>query len=218
MLPRLVTLVSILILVFNSPALARLIKIATYNVQNLFDLVRQGTEYQEYIPNNNFSWNRDTYEVKYRNIARVIADMSADIVALQEVESKRALDSLRNHVRATGLYYPYLDIAESRPTAVKCAILSKFPITWRKEIRVPIAGARNILAVKLQVDHKVLLIYVNHWKSKRAPESQRIACARALRKAVDRLPRPTDYILLGDFNSNYNECYTLVNHPELNDT
>ncbi|RLB41083.1 MAG: endonuclease [Deltaproteobacteria bacterium] len=218
MLPRLVTLVSILILVFNSPALARLIKIATYNVQNLFDLVRQGTEYQEYIPNNNFSWNRDTYEVKYRNIARVIADMSADIVALQEVESKRALDSLRNQVRARGLYYPYLDIAESRPTAVKCAILSKFPITWRKEIRVPIAGARNILAVKLQVDHKVLLIYVNHWKSKRSPESQRIACARALRKAVDRLPRATDYILLGDFNSNYNECYTLVNHPELNDT
>ncbi|HDM09098.1 MAG TPA: endonuclease [Desulfobacteraceae bacterium] len=216
---RAFTFLAFLFLVLGSiPSHARHIKVATYNVQNLFDLGREGTEYEEYIPDNPFGWNKKTAEIKYRNISRVIKDMAPDIVGLQEIESSRALILLRDRIRQRGLDYPYSEIADSRPTAVKCAILSRFPIVWKKEIRVHRPGARNILAVKVRIDDKILYIYVNHWKSKHGPESERIACAKALRKAIDRLPKGSDFIILGDFNSNYNEFRTISRHPELNDT
>ena len=199
------------------PSNARQIKVATYNVQNLFDLVREGTEYEEYVPGNRFGWNKKTAEVKYANIARVIKDIDADVIGLQEVESMRALRMLRNKLCSMGLCYGFMAIADSRPCAVKCALLSRFPLTSKKEIAVR-NGARNILAVKVNIQGNDLWIYVNHWKSKRGPESMRIPYARALRRAIDRLPRRADFILLGDFNSNYNEYETFRLDPSLNDT
>ncbi|MBS0013541.1 MAG: hypothetical protein KFF46_06170, partial [Desulfobacterales bacterium] len=35
------------------------IKIATYNLENLFDLRHDGTEYPGYIPGGRLGWNRD---------------------------------------------------------------------------------------------------------------------------------------------------------------
>ncbi len=202
----------------NTLIFAREIKVATYNVQNLFDLVRDGTEYEEYIPEGRFLWNTRTCESKYRNIARVIKDISADIIALQEVETRRALTLLQKRLKIKGLDYPYMDIADSRPTAVKCAILSKFPIVSREEIWVWQNGARNILKVVIEINGKKLIICVNHWKSKRGPESERIPYAKALRHEINQFSPDTDFVLLGDFNSNYNEYITFRHDPELNNT
>ena len=33
-------------------------KIASYNVENLFDLTKDGTEYTEYIPNTGYGWTK----------------------------------------------------------------------------------------------------------------------------------------------------------------
>ncbi|MBW2027099.1 MAG: hypothetical protein JRI90_17470 [Deltaproteobacteria bacterium] len=81
----------LIILCWSAPAKAREVKIATYNVQNLFDLTRDGTEYEEYIPEGPLGWNKRIADIKYRNIARVIKGLSPDIIALEEVESRRAL-------------------------------------------------------------------------------------------------------------------------------
>ena len=45
-----------------------------------------------------------------------------------------------------------------------------------------------------------------------------MATARALAQAVKKLPEKTDYVLLGDFNTNYNEHETIRHRPGLNDT
>ena len=37
------------------------VKIATYNVENLFDLRYDGSEYLEYIPNSSWQWNPANY-------------------------------------------------------------------------------------------------------------------------------------------------------------
>ncbi|MEK7852385.1 MAG: endonuclease, partial [Planctomycetota bacterium] len=66
---------------------AKTFKVATYNLENLFDLTRDGTEYPEYIPNTGYGWTKDIANIKYTNIARVIKDLGSDVVALQEVES-----------------------------------------------------------------------------------------------------------------------------------
>ncbi|RLF59743.1 MAG: endonuclease [Thermoplasmata archaeon] len=208
----------LVLLVWGGSAGARTFKVATYNVQNLFDLVLGGTEYDEYVPNSRMGWNRQTAAVKYRNIARVINDLEPDILALQEVESRRALVSLRDSVKKKGLSFPYLAIADKRPSAVKCALLSRFPILSKREIPVSEEMSRNILAVTIKIDGSPLLLFVNHWKSKRGPESLRLPYARALRKAIDNVPFGTDFIVLGDLNSNYNEWTTFRAQDRLNDT
>ncbi|MGA1868321.1 MAG: helix-hairpin-helix domain-containing protein [bacterium] len=197
---------------------AKTFKIASYNVENLFDLIRDGTEYPEYIPNTVYGWTKDSAHIKYTNIAKVIKDLECDVIALQEVESQKALVTLRNRLKDFGVDYPYLEIADSKPTPVKCAVLSKFKILKKEEIKVDNNEARNILKVTLDIDGKCLILYINHWKSKRGPESMRIAYAKTLKKEIDTLKEDIDFILIGDFNSNYNEYITIQDSGKLNNT
>ena len=197
---------------------AKTFKVASYNVENLFDLSIQGTEYPEYIPNTSYGWTKGIANIKYTNIARVIKDLGGDVVALQEIESKKALITLRDRLKDFGINYPYLEIADSRATSVKCAVLSKFPIVEEEEIPVDNKIARNILKVTLDIDGNRFILFINHWKSKQGPESMRIVYAKTLRREIDKLKENSDFILIGDFNSNYNEYKTFRNSGRLNDT
>ena len=86
-----------LILFFRITSIeARTFKVVSYNVENLFDLTKDGTEYTEYIPNTGYGWTKDIVDIKVANIAEVIKDLRADVVALQEIESKRSLIFLHN--------------------------------------------------------------------------------------------------------------------------
>ena len=217
---RAVLLLAFVSLGCSAPREARTFKIATYNVENLFDLARDGTEYVEFVPGTARGWNDETFRLKIDRVARVIRDVGADVVALQEIETKRALLSLRDRLRDLDRDYPHLAIADSKATSVKCAVLSRFPIVRKKEI--PIAGdtSRNILKVTLAIDGRPLILFNNHWKSKSNEgfESRRMAYALALKKEIDKLKEGTDYVLAGDFNANYNEYHTFLNDPDLNDT
>lgn len=213
-------IVSILLIFLYSIASieAKTFKVVSYNVENLFDLTKDGTEYIEYVPNAGYGWNRDIVDIKVTNIAKVIKNLDADVVALQEIESKKALIFLQNKLKKFNVDYPYVEIADSKATSVKCAILSKFPIVNKEEIRVDNEFARNILKVTLDVDGNRLILFVSHWKSKQGPESQRIAYAKKLRKEIDKLKEGVDFIVAGDFNSNYNEYETFRDSSSLNDT
>ena len=204
-----------------TPIEAKTFKVASYNLENLFDLTRDGTEYPEYIPNTGYGWTKDIANIKYTNIARVMKDLGGDVVALQEVESKKALIALHNKLKDFGVDYPYLEIADSKATPVKCAVLSKFPIVEKEEIQVDQVDneiARNILKITLDIDGNRIILFINHWKSKRGPESMRIAYAKTLRREIDKLKKDVDFILIGDFNSNYNEYKTFRSSGRLNNT
>ena len=200
---------------------AKTFKVASYNMENLFDLTRDGTEYPEYIPNTGYGWTKDIANIKYTNMVRVLNDLGCDVVALQEVESKKALMNLHNKLKDFGVDYPYLEIADSSVTSVKCAVLSKFPIVEKEEIQVNQVDneiARNILKITLDIDGNRIILFINHWKSKRGPESMRIAYAKTLRREIDKLKEDVDFVLIGDFNSNYNEYKIFRNSGRLNDT
>ena len=197
---------------------AKIFTIASYNVENLFDLTKDGTEYTGYIPNTGYGWKKEIFDIKIENIAEVIKDMGADIVALQEVETKNALISLRNKLKELRVDYPYFEIADSKATVVKCAVLSKFPIIERQEIQINNRFARNILKITVDIDGRRLTLFINHWKSKGGPESMRIPYAEVLKKQIDTLDDDVDFILIGDFNSNYNEWESFRYSKRLNDT
>ncbi|WP_457745902.1 endonuclease/exonuclease/phosphatase family protein [Sulfurimonas sp.] len=194
-------------------------KIATYNVENIFDLQRSGYEYKEYIPNTYSQWNKKNYQKKLKNIAKVIKDIDADIIALQEIESLQALKDLRYELKRHGLYYQYYKIANYKNTTIKVALLSKIPFIYTHEIAVTSSYKyRNLLEAKFKINNEELYIIVNHWKSKAGPESMRIVSAKKLLKRVKEIGCQKNIILLGDFNSDYEEYKLFKRKRKHNDT
>ncbi len=195
------------------------LKIATYNVENLFDLQRNGHEYKEYIPYAKSNWNDKNYRKKLKNIAKVIKDINPDIIGLQEIESLQALKDLRYTLKREGVYYQYYKIANLKSTTIKVAILSKIPFVYTHEIAVTSSYRyRNILEVKFKIGNEDLYILINHWKSKAGPESMRIVSAKKLRKRIEELGKNKNIIALGDFNSDYEEYEIFKRKRKHNDT
>lgn len=195
------------------------VKIASYNVENLFDMNNDGTEYEEYIPNGDWGWNDEMYRTKLSHTATVIRGIGADIIGLQEIESETALKDLKAEINRQGLYYPYYAFAKTRNSAVNIALLSRYPIQSALKHPVNYSGKyRDILEAKINIDGTALRVFVNHWKSKSGPESERVACAKRLLLRLKELPKNEPFILLGDFNSHFEEYKTFLKSRKLNDT
>jgi len=194
---------------------AQTIKIVSWNVENLFDMQDDGTEYAEYLPGHH-GWSEAMLRKKLRNITEVICDLEADVIGLQEVENDRILKQLQASLKRAGCAYRYRAITSDRRTPIHNALLSRIPLKRARDVRITRYGRqRSILEATLDTDPP-LRLFVNHWRSKRGPESERIVYARALKKRLERLPSGTEYLLLGDFNSNYNESLSI--DPKHNDT
>jgi endonuclease/exonuclease/phosphatase family metal-dependent hydrolase len=199
------------------------LRVASYNVENLFDLKYDGTEYKEYIPNTGAGWNKRNYIAKLHNISKVISTVNPDIIGLQEIESLDSLKDLQAMLRAYPykIDYKYFAFAseKKRKSAVTTALLSKYPIEYSREVKVTNHLLnRNILEVGIKVNNETLRVFVNHWKSKSGPESKRVRSADYLMKRLSELDDEAPYILLGDFNSNHDEYITFKKSKSLNDT
>lgn len=205
----------IFIFVFSFTLNARDFKVASYNVENLFDLQFNGTEYKEYRPYTK-TWNKKSFLKKIVHVAQVINDLNADIIGLQEIESQKALNTLLKKTPQ----YKYHIFVKKKTASIGVALLSIYPIIEFKKIDVDKSDtySRYILKVTVTIDNKNLIVYVNHWRSKRAAESKRIIYAMGLKKEIDSLKEDADYIILGDLNSNYNEFQTFKYNKKLNDT
>ena len=195
---------------------AKEFSVASYNVENLFDLKHDKSDYKEYIPNGSSGWNEAVQKIKLQNISTVINDLNPDIAALQEIESKKALRSLKAYLPN----YPYDIFYKNKGSSVGVAFLSKFPIEESKtiEIESKITFNRPILLTTFLIDNHKLTIFNNHWPSKRAAENERVEYAYSLMNHLKKLPKEKDYILLGDFNSNYDEYKTFKHNDKLNNT
>ena len=189
--------------------------VASYNVENLFDLKYDGTEYKEYRPNTK-TWNKKSFHTKIKNISNTINHLNADILALQEIESELALKALLKKISR----YKYYKFIKKKTSSIGLAIISKYPIINYKRLDIDAKDkySRYILKVTILIDNKELLLYINHWRSKRAPESKRIIYATALKRDIDTLSSDTDYIILGDLNANYNEYLSFKYNKKLNNS
>jgi endonuclease/exonuclease/phosphatase family metal-dependent hydrolase len=181
--------------------------IGFYNVENLFDLNYDGTEYPEYRPGA-LGWNKQTWEKKVNNIASVIAAMDADAVGLCEVENRSALGGLQKELERLGAAYPCSAIADISGRGATCTVLlSRFPLMRSSEFGGGIdnPGCRPVLEADVDFGGTALKVFVNHWPSKKHPESQRLAAARTLAERIKKLPPQTEYAIIGDLNSDYDE-------------
>jgi endonuclease/exonuclease/phosphatase family metal-dependent hydrolase len=181
------------------------ISVAFYNVENLFDFNLDGTEYDEYRPGRH-GWSAEMQRKKLLATAEAVAAVGADAIGLCEVENKNALLELAGALDKMGAPYPYFAAADAPGSATVTALLSRLPI--REKSALPVENSRSILEAVIARGGDEMRLFVNHWPSKRHPESARVAAATVLRRRLDSLPAGADYILMGDFNSNYDEYAT----------
>jgi endonuclease/exonuclease/phosphatase family metal-dependent hydrolase len=108
----------------------------------------------------------------------------------------------------------YAPLENGRPIHVqKNVIMSRLPIMHEKTRSHVVEGARPILETWIDVEGYPLVVFANHWRS-RASDAQieriRVQNASVLRQRLDELmaenPR-LDFILGGDFNSDYNQSF-----------
>jgi hypothetical protein len=191
-------------------------KVASYNVENLFDLKKDNSEYKEFIPYTKSKWNKENFQTKLSNTIKVLKELNAHIIALQETENIQVLELLQKELPS----YKYFSFSKYKNSSVGLGFLSKIKIIGNEQINVKFRTKlfRPILGTHFELDNMSFTIYNNHWPSKRVGESYRIKYAKKLKNRLDKLAKDYDYILLGDFNSNYNEKESFKFNKKLNDT
>ncbi|MBP7770240.1 MAG: endonuclease/exonuclease/phosphatase family protein [Aliarcobacter sp.] len=206
----------LLLFIFAFSLKADTFTIASYNVENLFDLKKDNTEYNEFIPNNKSLWNQRNFNIKLNNLIKVINDIDADIIALQEIENRDLMQELK---RKLPQYSDYSFVKYPK-SAVGIGILSKIKIKDNRHIDVKFTSKlfRPILETTFIYENIEFKVFNNHWPSKAVAESYRIQYAKNLQDRLTKIPKDYDYILIGDFNSDYDEYITFQKNQKLNNS
>jgi len=197
-----------------SMAAASTLRVATWNVENLFDAdddpLNPGDD--EYTPNGLQQWTGEIYRLKLDRLAELIAEMQPDIIGLAEVENRRVLEDLRETLAtAHGYHLPEIIHREGNDfRGIEVALLSKYKPTGTRWLTGNPAG-RKMICATFSTGASELIIIMCHWKSKMIPagmttqqvDAMRIHEARIARRAVERKLRKNPgaaIIVMGDFN------------------
>jgi len=200
--------------------------VAFYNLENLFDTINDTTKFDEASPIMEMKANREeTYVKKVKNMARVIADIGADvtgntpaIIGVCEVENRQVLVDVVNDPLL--LYKDYGIIHYESPDArgIDVALL------YQKSLFRPISHGsyevkiydnttrerkqtRDQLLVSGKLDGDLIHIIVNHWPSRSGGEARsranRVAAAKVSKHLKDSLQVKDPYakvFIMGDLN------------------
>lgn len=162
-----------------------MIRVATFNVENLFARFRFEHRVDPRAAVRD-GWNADeTFfyigdEVQKRLSAQVIDALDADVLGLQEVESLDTLKRFRDRMLRGGrAAYPHAVVIDGNDRRlIDVGLLSRHPIVhlrsyqhlWDDERDEPLFSRDCLEADVLVEGHGLLTVYVNHFKSMRAEE------------------------------------------------
>jgi endonuclease/exonuclease/phosphatase family metal-dependent hydrolase len=196
----------------------KVLTIASWNLQALFDGVDNGHEYDEYRAD--AGWNSEKYRARLNIISGAIkgagdADGGAgggpDILALIEVENP---DVLRELAESSGMDYRWTFFAGA-PDSLGAGVLSRFPFTATRAHSAHAGGSsipRPVAEVWVESGAGPVVLMVCHWKSKLGGDQETEALRRAEAGIIARrleeiaTEQPgTPVIILGDLNENYDE-------------
>ncbi len=198
------------------PVSARDVTILTYNVENLFDDVHDGSEFPEFDPARG-GWNTDLFLMRVETIAEVVRKAvpgGPDVLLLQEVENENALHVLLT-TGLSGMGYTWSVLVPKKKLAANVAIASRLPVShvrsnavhaWRKN------PVRDVIEAEIETKDGVLHLFDDHWKSKaggaRATERSRLESAGIVVGRIKEIlaEEPGAHIIVaGDMNENCDE-------------
>ncbi len=192
------------------------VSLMVYNVENLFDDVRDGTEYREFDPQGG-KWGTDLFQARIDAVAEVIRRAvpgGPDIIVLQEIENENALRTLADR-GLRGLGYTRAILVPQKGQAANPAVLTRLPVSrvrslWMEDRTA--AGGRDILEIEITQGDAVLHLFNCHWKSKTdgamETEGARMAAARVLTDRLREILRQdpaADVVVAGDLNESMDE-------------
>ena len=197
------------------PAAVTELRVATWNVENLYDAVVNQPKFPltgepqdaEWCPQSWRRWTEERYQTKLTHLAWAIDRMKPDVLVVQEVESRAVVEALAARVKTNhGWTFPYIAHRESRdPRGIDVAILSRYPIR-RVDYKSKI-GRRGLLVAEIEVDGTTVAVLANHWKSQSGDAATNIAARTAeaqdaREEIVRRLSRDPDAVVVccGDYN------------------
>ena len=203
------------------------VRIATYNVENLFDDVDDPA-----LTGNLEDIDDTKPEPQLRALADTIRRLDADVLCLEEIENQTVLLRLRDDYLADMGYDHVLSPDAGDPRGIEQAVLSRFPVVGHEQwIEHPLGGVhpdlygsepnwyagqpitfkRSPLRVDIEIPADVtggdpydLTLYVVHFKSGRYNDYWREAEASALAQQIvaQRTNDPAANIaVLGDLNA-----------------
>lgn len=186
-------------------------EIVTWNVQNLFDEVDNGTEYEEYTSAQ--GWNDTAYRERLRNIAEVLSydDLKdASIIVLNEVENEKVIKDILNLSSVSNRGFCYYALAKEDGGAINIGVISKVPIY---SVRIhKFDECRPILQVEFRYEERPLFLLAIHAKSNlgdaETDKNLRFELGTSLNEISEflLLNNPScSIVIAGDFNESVND-------------
>ena len=172
------------------------IKIATYNVENLFDAKNDGSEYKDFVVGKS-EWNEKKASVKFKAVSAKIKELNADIIALQEIENEAILKEL---MKDTG--YKYFVFSKGKNAPIGLGLLSKIKPVRSEKIIIPNVKTRDVLKADFVSENINFSLFALHFPARKNPIKQRRAAFLTLKSAID---GGKSNIVLGDFNTPFDD-------------
>ena len=196
--------------------------ILSWNVQNIFDDVSDGSEYDEFNPDSG-SWNTELFYKRLNRIEEMLnkaLDDFPDILLLQEIENLNALDILNREILDS--HYTWQILLEESDMSVHTAVLSNIPVKSVSKLETGYWGRirlRPITEIHFDLNGQELVVLNNHWKSKSggsaSTEEGRIHCAQVMTDRFRTLLAANEDLLIlaaGDFNESHDEYKKIGRH------
>jgi endonuclease/exonuclease/phosphatase family metal-dependent hydrolase len=205
----------------------KVVNVAFYNLENLFDTVHtQGKNDYEFLPGGQKKYTGAVYQDKLKNLASVLRDIGTDlspdgpaIIGVSEVENRNVLQDLVNHeyIRSRQYQIVHYESPDARGIDVGFLYNPKyFEVEASKPVTVQLPPdadgsshpTRDILVVKGKLDGELYYVLVNHWPSRlggAASAPSRLAAATVCRRTIDSLSQLTpnaNIVVMGDLNDN----------------
>lgn len=187
--------------------------IASWNVENLFDLEDDPNVEldEEFTPTAPKRWTAERLERKLNNLASIIKKMNngrgPDVLGLCEVENRNVVEMLIAKLAPLGRKYEIVHQDSPSDRGIDCALVYDANFFGLADSRFHFVDAdktRDIVEAKLRHDGADLFLFVNHWPSRNNDQSQRIKAAGVARNRVDEIltaDANADIVLVGDFNN-----------------
>lgn len=186
------------------------IKIVQWNVQNVFDNIDDGTEYDEYKSSGH--WSMSLFELRLQNINTVFSYSElkdADIIVLNEVENENVVKAIMKLKAFRSGNFKYYVVAKEEGGAISTAVISKYPID---EVRLhAVDECRPVIETKINVGFGFYLLAC-HGKSRKEgvkeTSSIRLELGKTLRDTSESiLAKDSNAIvaIAGDFNEDWKD-------------
>ena len=196
--------------------------LAFYNLENLFDTINDVNKNDEASPIMEIKFNRgNIYKQKVTNMARVISEIGYDvtnrpptIIGICEVENRKVVEDLIANEKLSKYNYGIVHYDSPDRRGIDVGLL------YNKDIFKVINSnshvlyinynntsdrsfTRDQLVVSGKLDGELIHLIVNHWPSRGADETKRMAAAEVNNGIIDSLRKIHNnpkIITMGDFN------------------